>query len=189
MSPNPTVFRNRLLAALTRTELAVLQPLLQFAELPLRLDCEVPNTPIRDVYFPESGVASVVAKGNGNLVEVGLIGREGMTGLMVVMGNDRSPHHTYVQIAGDGHRISAANLRVAMRDQPSLRELFLCYGQSFLIQTAHTALANGKSSLEGRLARWLLLADDRIDGSDLPLVHEFMALMLGVHRPGVTLAM
>ena len=83
-------------------ELAALEPRLSAVELPERHDCEEPHKAIRYIYFPEAGIASVVAKGNGQLVEVGMIGREGMTGLMVVMGNDRSPHHTYMQVAGEG---------------------------------------------------------------------------------------
>ena len=141
------------------------------------------------VVFPESGIVSVVARGSGRKqLEVGIIGREGMTGLIVVMGNDRSPHSTYVQVSGEGQRIAAEDLREAMRKSSSLRDTMLRYAQVFMIQATHTALSNGSAKLEERLARWLLMAHDRCDGDELPLVHEFLALMLGVRRPGVTVA-
>ena len=124
--------------------------------------------------FPDSGIVSVVAQGAHNkLLEVGLIGCEGMTGITVVMGDDRSPHQTYVQVAGEGQQISANDLREAMRESPSLRDILLRFAQSFMIQATHTALSNGSAKLEERLARWLLMAHDRIDGDELPLIHEF----------------
>jgi hypothetical protein len=122
-------------------------------------------------------------------IEVGLIGREGMSGLAVVMGTDRSPNETFMQVAGGGQRISAAKLRPRMEQSGTLRRAFLCYAHAFAIQTAYTAMANGRSKLEERLARWLLMAHDRLDGDELPLTHEFIAMMLGVRRPGVTVAL
>ncbi len=123
------------------------------------------------------------------LVEVGLIGREGMTGLPVVLGNDRNSNDVFVQAAGDGQCIRANDLRKAIEKSVTLHRSLLRYAHSFLEQTTRTAVANGRSKIEERLARWLLMADDRLDGSDLPLTHEFLAMMLGVRRPGVTTAM
>jgi CRP-like cAMP-binding protein len=188
--PKPTFFSNRLLRASTAADLAVLARLLTPVELPLREELERPNRPIKHIFFLESGVASVVARGSHKKkLEVGIIGREGVTGLMVVLGNDRSPHQTFMQIAGNGHRMTSEDLREAMDESPSLREMMLRYAQSFLIQTTHTALSNGSARLEERLARWLLMAHDRVDGDELPLIHDFLALMLGVQRPGVTVAL
>lgn len=145
---------------------------------------------IKAIVFPESGIVSVVARGSHNKqLEVGLIGCEGMTGLAVVMGNDRSPHKTYVQVPGEGQRIGSDDLREAMRESPSIRDTLLRFAQSFLIQSTHTALSNGSAKLEERLARWLLMAHDRTDGDELLLVHDFLAIMLGVRRPGVTVAL
>lgn len=192
MAPNPkrTIFRNRLLAALSADDLAFLEPNLEAVELELRKKLEIPNRPIKYVYFPEAGFASVVANGNGGRqVEVGIIGREGMTGQMVVFGNSQSPHETFIQVAGSGQRIPADDLRAAMDASDTLRSMFLHYAQAFVVQTAHTALANGRGKLEERLARWLLMAHDRLDGDELPLIHEFLALMLAVRRPGVTVAL
>ena len=105
------------------------------------------------------------------------------------MGDDRSPHSTYVQVAGAGQRISADDLRSVMQASLSLRDTLLRFAQAFMIQATHTALSNGSAKLEERLGRWLLMAHDRMDGDKLPLIQEFLALMLGVRRPGVTVAM
>ena len=112
-----------------------------------------------------------------------------MTGVHIVMGGDRSPHLSYVQAAGQGLRASADDIREAMRASGSLRENFLRFGQAFMTQTAHTAVANGRATIEERLARWILMAQDRVDGNDLMLTHEFLALMLNVRRAGVTEAL
>jgi len=177
---------NLLLAALSPRDLNLLRPHLRSVVLALRHEIEAPNVPIANAVFMEDGVASVVAVSSGQRIEVGLIGREGMTGTAIVLGNHRSPHATYIQVAGKGQRISAARLRTAMAASGAMRALFLKYVQAFTIQTAHTAIANGRATLDERLSRWLLMAQDRIGRPDLPLTHEFLALMLGVRRAGVT---
>src|SRR6187200_357159 len=181
---------NRILSRLSRDDFALLEPHLEAVDLPVKKSLEVRKRRIDYVYFIESGFASVVANGTKTPgIEVGLIGREGMTGLAVVMGHDRAQHATYIQAAGNGQRISAANLREADEGSNTLHRAMMRYAYSFLHQTISTALANGRSKLEERLARWLLMADDRIEGKELPLTHEFLGLMLGTHRPGVTIAM
>jgi len=178
-------YRNRLLAALAPDDLASLAPHLTPVTLERRKNLECPNKAIQDLYFVEHGIASVVAVGDAK-GEIGLIGCEGVTGIAIILGDDRSPHETYIQVAGDGQRIGAAVMREIIMASPRLRSLLLRYAQSFMIQTAHTAVANVNGSGEQRLARWLLMAHDRIDGDDIPLTHEFIALMLGTRRPGVT---
>ena len=181
---------NHLLACLPKEDFSALQPHLTRVELPLRKMLEPRNRRIEHVYFPEQGFVSVVANGSRHGgVEVGIIGREGATGLAVIMGTDRSPHETYVQLAGRGLRMPAQGLRQAMEERPALRRALLHYGHAFIVQTAYTALANGRGKIEERLARWLLMAHDRSEGDDLSLTHEFLALMLGVRRPGVTIAL
>jgi CRP-like cAMP-binding protein len=180
---------NRLLSRLSPEEFGLLRPHLEAVELPVRKQLESRNKPIEAVYFIEHGIASVVANGSGRPIEVGIIGREGMTGLPLVMGTDRSPHETYMQVAGDGQRMSSANLGQAVEQSPALHRHLLRYGHAFVVQTAQTALANGRSKLEERLARWLLMANDRLDGDQVPLTHEFLSVMLGVRRPGVTTAL
>jgi CRP-like cAMP-binding protein len=165
----------------------MLKPHLTLVDLPVSTQLETANARIDLVYFLERGFASVVADGPGKRsIEVGIIGREGMTGLALVLGNDRSTHETYMQAAGSAQRISAARLRKAMDQSARLHRSLLRCAHAFLIQTAQTAVANGRSKLEERLARWLLMAQDRIDGPEIPLTHRFLAVMLGVHRPIVT---
>jgi CRP-like cAMP-binding protein len=185
-----TIQRNQLLGALSADDLALLTPDLTLVDLAVRAELERPNRPIKNVFFPEAGMVSVVANGaRKKQMEVGIIGREGMTGLMVVLGNDRSPYSAYMQIAGSGQRIASDDLRSAMQRSRTLAGVLLRYVQAFMIQTTQTALSNGSAKLEERLARWLLMAHDRVDGDELPLIHDFLALMLGVRRPGVTVAM
>ena len=181
---------NHILSRLSVSDAAIVLPHLSEVDLPLRRRIEMPNRPIGHIYFPLSGFLSVVANGDKKrTIEVGLIGREGMSGLAVVMGSDRSPHQTFVQCAGEGMRIGSGALRDAMSKSPSLHRQLLRYAHAFLLQTGYTAMANGRGKIEERLARWLLMAQDRIDGDTLPLTHEFLSLMLGVRRPGVTVAL
>jgi CRP-like cAMP-binding protein len=190
MRPNALQSCNRLLTSLSTGDFGLLQPNLESLALEVRQVLEVPNRRIDDVYFIDSGFASVVAvQAKQTKAEVGLIGREGMTGLAVVLGNHRSPQSTYIQAAGQGRRIDAIELRKAMNRSPSLQGLLLKYVQAFMIQTTHTAVANACARLDQRLARWILMADDRVQGSSLPLTHEFLSLMLGVRRAGVTEAL
>jgi CRP-like cAMP-binding protein len=182
--------RNQLLSALSSGDFGLLQPNLEPVALDLRKVLERPERRVDAVYFPESGFASVVAiQPDDTQAEVGLIGREGMTGLTVVLGNHRSPHSTYMQAAGQGQRIRTVELRKAMRASESLQNVLLKYVQAFMVQTAHTAISNARAKLDQRLARWILMAADRLDGNKLPLTHEFLSLMLGVRRAGVTEAL
>jgi CRP-like cAMP-binding protein len=182
--------RNRLLDALSPSDLALLQPHLEPAALELRQVVEVPNEPIAHSYFIERGLASIVAgRRKRKRVEVGLIGFEGMTGLAVVLGNDRSPNENLIQVGGEGRRITSDKLRAAMRASSSLQHTLLNFVHCFMNQISNTALSNGTASLEERLARWLLMAHDRLDDDEIPLTHEFLSLMLGVRRAGVTVAL
>jgi CRP-like cAMP-binding protein len=190
MSRDLSKSSNRILSCLSATDAALLEPRLASIDLPLRKQLEASHRPIEHVYFPESGIVSVVANGDSKRsIEVGLIGREGMTGLAVVMGTDRSSHRTYVQSAGSALRITSNHLREAMQKSPAMHQRFLLYGHAFMMQTGYTAVANGRSTIEERLARWILMARDRIDADQLSLTHEFLAMMLGVRRPGVTVAL
>jgi CRP-like cAMP-binding protein len=187
---NSSPFRNRLLATLSAADLALLQPHLRRSGIDLRKDIERPNKRIDSVCFMETGIASVVAvQPDETRVEVGLVGNVGMTGTAIVLGGDQSPHSTYIQVAGEAQRIKADQLRKAMMASESLRTLLLKYVQAFMVQTAQTAIANARAHIDQRLARWILMAHDRTRDKALPLTHEFLALMLGVRRPGVTEAL
>lgn len=186
-----TAHRNRVLNALSEEDLALLQPHLEVVRLKLRQRLEGANRKIRAVYFLESGIASVVAIGGGERrqAEVAIVGHEGMTGLPVVNGTGRSPCEVFVQVQGRGHCITADNLRSVMDESPTLLRVLLRYAHVFSLQTSYTALANARGSISERLARWLLMVRDRLDGNEMVLTHEFLALMLGVRRASVTQAL
>jgi CRP-like cAMP-binding protein len=183
------VSSNRILARFSRADFALLASNLEPVELPVRKQLHPRNRRIDHVYLPESGIASVVGDGERAL-EIGIIGREGTTAVAVAMGiNERPRYETFVQVAGKGHRLSVEHLREALEASATLRQAFLNYAHSFMIQMADTALSNGRHKIEERLARWLLLADDRLDDHEIPLTHEYLAVMLGTARPGVTIAL
>ena len=188
MAPSPQ--KNRLLARLAPKDFDALRPHLEAVDFPLRFVLERPQRKIENVFFPESGFASVVAvQANETRIEVGLIGCEGMSGIAVVLGNHQSPNETYIQMCGAGQRISVDALRKATAKSAGMHGIMLKYVQAFLTQTAHTAISNARSHIDQRLARWILMAHDRGSGPTIALTHEFLSLMLGVRRAGVTQAL
>lgn len=184
------VSHNRLLAGLKGADYNLLTARLHPVRLKLRQRLELPHRRIRAVYFIESGLVSVVAMDRQRRqAEAGLIGREGMTGLAVLHGLDRTPHDTFVQSEGRAQCIATADLQEAMRTSSSLQATLLRFAHVYTIMMAHTALANARGTLEERLARWLLMAQDRSGSDELCLTHEFLSLMLGTRRAGVTAAL
>ena len=145
--------------------MALLKPDLEPVELQLRKVLELPNKSISHAYFIECGLASIVAANGHKRIEVGLIGCDGMTGLPIVLGNDRSPHENFIQVPGHGIRIPADKLREAIAKSRSLENAFLEFAHAFMNQTANTALSNGTATVEERLARWLLMANDRLEAT------------------------
>lgn len=183
----PAPVRNRLLRSLSTNDWELLRPDLVPVQLTLGRMFEESDVAIETICFPVDGFISVVAKGAGKrAIEAGIVGPEGMTGVSLLLGDDRSPNDTYVQHVGAGFMIAAQALASALRASDSLKEHFLKYTQTFLVQVSQTALANGRDRIDARLARWLLMADDRIEGEQMKITHEFLSLMLGVRRPGVT---
>src|SRR3954454_8760914 len=180
--------RNRLLSGLNRDDFDLLQPDLEPVALDLRQWLIEAGEPIQQIYFPERGIVSILADTSQGRIEVGLIGPEGMAGLPGVLGIDHSPHGYMVQAAGEALRIPAPDLRAALRHSPSLHAGLLRYAHALMVQTAETAYANAGFTMEARLARWILMTDDRLAREDLPLTHDFLSMMLGVRRPGVTIA-
>jgi CRP-like cAMP-binding protein len=141
---------------------------------------------IDHVYFFESGLSSeIVGPQGGESIEVGCIGHEGLSGVPALLEVDSSPHHAFMQVGGTAYRIDTTILRALMENRPALRRVLLRFAHVFMIQIASTALADGRFVVETRLARWLLMCQDRL-GEELPLTHDFFALMLGVRRPSVT---
>jgi CRP-like cAMP-binding protein len=182
--------RNRLLAVLSHADRDLLTPNLETIDLDIRDILEAPNVPIAHVYFVESGLVSVVGAAPPNhRIEIGMVGYEGMTGLSIVLGGDRSANETLVQSSGSALRISTGSLREMLDASPSLTATLLRYVNVFMVQGSQTALANGRGRLDQRLARWLLMWDDRIRPDILTVTHDFLALLLGVRRQGVTVAL
>jgi CRP-like cAMP-binding protein len=164
-----------------------LAPSIEETELSARQILEAPGKAISHVYFVESGLVSIVGTApQGHRIEIGMVGYEGMSGIGIVLGDDRSPNETMVQSAGSALRVSTRSLREAMAASPLLASTLLRYAHAFLIQSGQTALANGRGRLDERLARWLLMWDDRIRPDPITVTHDFLALLLGVRRPGLT---
>ncbi|MBY5447324.1 Crp/Fnr family transcriptional regulator [Rhizobium leguminosarum] len=178
--------KNRLLRSFPRDAFERLAPLLEPIDLPVNHSLVRPRQPIEHVCFLESGLASmVVESADGKSVEIRHIGREGIAGYPVVLGVERTPNKTFMQVAGHGLQVATEDF-LPVLDHPDVRQLLLRYVHTCELQLAHSALAAAKFNMHQRLARWLLMCHDRIDGNDLPLTHEFLALMLGVRRASVT---
>jgi CRP-like cAMP-binding protein len=149
-----------------------------------------PNEPVRHICFPEAAIGSVIAiSPDGHSIEASIIGCEGLSSLAAVHDDRQSPHRTVIQVEGNALRIGAEALQAAMDLSPSLAKLLQRYAQAIYVQTTYTALSNSHHGIEERLARWLLMCHDRSDGDEMPLTHEFLALMLDVRRPSVTTAL
>jgi len=183
--------RNHLLASLPPSDRAHLEPHLEPVALRIRQRLEWPNRTIPKAYFLEHGLASVMTLSMGERVkvEVAMVGSEGMTGVGLLLGVDRWRVETCMLMEGEGHGIAAEVLRKAMHECPALRSSLLRYAHCFVVQLAQTALANATGSVEQRLARWLLMAHDRIEGDVLAITHEELAVILGVRRAGITTAL
>lgn len=182
-SPNA----NRILSQLPPEEYERLLPYLEPVTLSRGDVLHYPQEPVSHVYFPNSGTVSVVATfADGGDIEVGLVGNEGVFGINVVLGSVTTPHEAVVQLPGDGVRASSDVLRREFKRGGQLQDLLLRYTQAFIVQIAQTAACNKVHPLDGRLARWLLMTCDRATSGELELTHEFIAVMLGTRRPGVT---
>jgi CRP-like cAMP-binding protein len=180
--------RNQLLAGLQAEDFAALQPHLEPVKLELRQMLIEPNQPIEHVYFQEVGYTSVCANSHGSKIELGIIGHEGMVGVPVVLGARTTPFEFFIQHAGHGLRLPTHYLEEVIDERPSLHRRLLRYAQALNVQTSGTAFANAEHTVETRLARWLLMCHDRLDGDDIQITHEFLSMMLGVRRAGVTTA-
>ncbi|HEY0420323.1 MAG TPA: Crp/Fnr family transcriptional regulator, partial [Acetobacteraceae bacterium] len=141
------------------------------------------------VYFPESGyVCRLAPMDDGDSAEVGLIGPDGMVGLSVLLEGDQESFELMVQVPGTALRMDARAFRVELERLPALRSLLSRYALVHHGQVARTAACNGRHQINERLARWLLMAHDRAEGDEFPMTHEFLSMMLGVRRAGVTVA-
>jgi CRP-like cAMP-binding protein len=183
------IIRNRILASVPENEYRLLRPHLEFVNLPHHQTLHQPHQPLEFVHFPNSGLISlVIALNGGKTVEAGIVGHEGFVGIPAVTRLTRSPLLEMVQIAGDGFRMPAAALRDLLPSAPEFRDLLDLHAVILGLQVAQTAACNRLHGVEQRLARWLLMAQDRVDSQVLPTTHDFLATMLGTDRPSVTLA-
>jgi CRP-like cAMP-binding protein len=179
---------NRILASLSRKDRDLLERDLEAIDLPVRRPLVQRHRRVEHVYFMDSGIASIVADAGGQPIEIGIIGREGFSSVGVVMGSDRSEHDVFMQVGGAGKRIRAEILVDANERSITLQRVLMRYAHTLFVQVSQTAVANGKSKIDERLARWLLLAHDRVDGDTIAMTHEFLSVMLATPRPGVTVA-
>ena len=187
MNPPKQRYKNRILAALPRAEISRLAP--HLSPVILKQEETLLDGQTTHAYFLEEGMASVVVSvQNGDTVEVGVIGVDGVVGVPLLLGTDGAPGRTFIQIAGSGFRVKAQFLKDEFERPSELRRYLQRYMQGFMVQTAQTAACNRLHNIEERLARWLLSCRDRTESDRLPLTHDFLGQMLGAPRTTVTLA-
>ena len=180
---------NKILLLISDKEYSVILPHLQFVGMPQHLSLYEPGQPLEFVHFPNSGMVSlVIATEDGRTVEVGEVGREGFAGVQAAVGINKNQVREIVQIAGDGFRVKIGALKSILQSTPELERTLTRYGVVQGMQFAQTAACNRLHNIEQRLARWLLITQDRVDSSTLAITHDFLATMLGTDRPTVSLA-
>lgn len=188
-SSNGHAIRNKILLGLPDAEFHRVRTCLEFLELPHHYSLHAPGKRVNHAYFLNRGLASiVVSTRDGRDVEAGVAGCEGFIGTTLIAGLQRDPLREQMQIAGEGFRIGAETLRVLLEESPALRMRLIRYAVLQSLQVAQTAACNRLHEVSQRLARWLLLAQDRLDEATVPITHDFLATMLGTDRPSVSLA-
>jgi CRP-like cAMP-binding protein len=185
----PFAKRNRLLDRLAQEDLAVLRPAMQEVKLEYLKILYEPQGQIEFVYFPFSGVASMVKTlENGSSAEVGTVGNEGLIGLPVFFGDFGGATGVHMEVPGDGLRLPARVFREQIARSPTLHRLMHRYANAMFNHVLQLAACNQFHDVEQRCARWLLMVQDRVPDDSFPLTHEVLSLMLGVRRSSVTVA-
>jgi CRP-like cAMP-binding protein len=180
---------NEILLSISDKEYALIRPHLEFLSMPHHLSLYEPGQPLEFVHFPNTGMVSlVIATLDGRTVEVGEVGREGFAGIQAAVGINRNQVREIVQIAGDGFRVRIGALQTVLKSSPELQWILTRYAVVQGMQFAQTAACNRLHNIEQRLARWLLITQDRVDSPTLAITHDFLATMLGTDRPSVSLA-
>ena len=180
---------NRILLSVPDNEFEMIRPHLRFVALPHHASLHEPNRRVEFAYFLNTGMVSLVfTTREGESVEVGVVGNEGFTPIALAAGIRRSPHRAVVQVAGGGFEMSGSTLETLLQSTPQFHKLLNRYAAVHQIQVAQTAGCNRLHNLEQRLARWLLLTQDRVESGLLRITHDFLAMMLGTDRPSVSLA-
>jgi CRP-like cAMP-binding protein len=186
---NGRVTQNTILRSLPSKEFSSVFPALELQELPTHVVLNEMSEPIEFAYFIESGLASVLnVMQDGKSVEVGLTGSEGFVGIPLLVGFNSSPSRVVMQIEGSGFKISAKDLATVLSTCPKLERSLLRFAQELAVQAAQVAACNRLHEVDERLARWLLMSQDRIGGDIIRLTQEFLAHMLGTRRASVTVA-
>lgn len=181
--------QNLILHALPRKERAALLSKSEVQTFPAHTVLVESAEPIKFCYFLISGVVSIIrVMTDGKSVEVGLTGREGFIGLPLIVGFSRSPTRAIVQIEARGYKLRARDLKNALKNSPRLRESLHRYSQELSIQAIQIAACNRLHEVDERLARWLLMSQDRVGNTTFPLTQEFISHMLGTRRASVTVA-
>jgi len=182
---------NLLLRQMEEEVLASLRPHFALVELSKGQKLVTAGAPIEHIYFPEGGVVTVVSSlPESGSTEVGIFGRDGLSGFCALMGAEWSRHDTIVQVDdAKGWRIDTATLLAASEQSPALRALFGRYVQTFIVQLAHGIVCHAHHQIEARVARWLLMCHDRIDGDEIMLTHDFMSMMVSAQRTSVTVVL
>lgn len=179
--------KNNILSRLSSEDYERLRPHLEPVELRHGQILHHAGELMEYVYFPQNSMVSLISRmTTGESIEVGVVGFEGMAGISGVLGVDKSPHDTTVQIPDSGTRMPLRTLREEFKLGGALHDLLLRYTHGLLLQTSQVAACNRLHSISERLARWLLMSYDRCACEDLPFTQEFLSLMLGVRRAGVT---
>lgn len=179
--------RNRLLALLPPDEMESLRRHCEVVSLRLGFCAITPDEPIRDVYFPLNSLLSMVTTmQDGATVESGSIGREGMSGVPVLLGAAQTTMPTFVQVAGDAVRLRAEVLRDAYERNADLRRVLNRYAHTVIIVGSQSSACNALHGVEARTCRWILMSSDGVGSDEVNLTQEYLATMLGVRRPGVT---
>jgi len=182
---------NTLLGALSEDDLGLLKPHLTRVSVAREEVILQANKPVEHVYFPEGGIVSIVSDMiDSGRTEAGIFGRDGVSATCLLLGSDRSPHESFVQIGPmDALRIDADRYVDVIARSQTLRTVLLRYVQTTLVQSAQSTATNATHRIESRLARWLLMCDDRIDGDEIALTHEFMGMMISADRSNVTVTL
>jgi CRP-like cAMP-binding protein len=190
MSKHRPNTRNRLLSFLSDDDSEVMFSHLEPVDLPRDYEIAAVRRPISHYYFVETGIGSIVnTSSDGFKVEVGLVGRDGILPTAAILQCDEVSSDVFIQVAGHGLRIEADALKGILAEHPLILKLMLRFVQTLMTQTACTALSNVAHHIDERLARWLLMCHDRVDGDQLALTHEYISVLLGVRRPSVTTAL
>jgi CRP-like cAMP-binding protein len=180
---------NLILLSISDNDYSALRPHLEYVSLPNHLVLHVGSGKVESAYFLNRGLISlVVVMKDGKTAEAGIVGNEGFIGTPAAVGLSRSPLQAVVQITGDGFRVEVAGLQSTLESTPRLQLMLSRYAVVQGMQVAQTAACNRLHDIKQRLARWLLMTQDRVDSGALPITHDFLATMLGTDRPTVSLA-